>query len=83
MAHYNAANNTTIIKAGAPKDTLTQNSSYCSALRELEAPSAAPPDERESPQTVEEEPERADPHPDRVESEEPVQRTWWRRVFRR
>ena len=36
---------------------------------------------RESPQTVEE-PERAEPHPATVESQEGVQRPWWRRWFR-
>ena len=36
---------------------------------------------RESPQTVEEEPERAAPRPTTVESQESVQRPWWRRVF--
>jgi excisionase family DNA binding protein len=49
-------------------------------IRELEAPSA-PPEERESPETVEEEPERAEPRPATVESQEPVQRPWWRRMF--
>jgi hypothetical protein len=43
----------------------------------------APPDERESPQRVEEEPERAMPQPTTVESQEPVKRPWWRRVFGR
>jgi hypothetical protein len=38
---------------------------------------------RELPQTVEEEPERAEPRPDTVESQESVQRPWWRRVFGR
>ena len=46
---------------------------------QLEAPSEA----RESPQTVEEEPERAEPRPATVESQETVQRPWWRRVFGR
>jgi hypothetical protein len=42
----------------------------------------SPSDERESPQTVDEEPERAEPHSATVESQEPVQRRpWWRRVF--
>jgi excisionase family DNA binding protein len=36
---------------------------------------------RESPQTVEEEPERAEPRPATVESQEPVRRAWWRRMF--
>ena len=43
----------------------------------------APSDERESPQTVGEEPERAEPRPVTVESQESVQRPWWRRVFGR
>jgi excisionase family DNA binding protein len=38
---------------------------------------------RESPQTVEEEPPRAEPHPDTPGSQEAVQRPWWRRVFGR
>ncbi len=38
---------------------------------------------RVSPQTAEEEPERAEPHTHRVESQETVQRPWWRRVFGR
>jgi excisionase family DNA binding protein len=37
---------------------------------------------RESPETVEE-PERAESGPATVESQEPVRRPWWRRVFRR
>jgi hypothetical protein len=36
---------------------------------------------RESPQTAEEEPERAEPHPATVEAQEGVQRPWWRRMF--
>jgi hypothetical protein len=36
---------------------------------------------RESSETVEEEPERAEPRPVTVESQESVQRPWWRRVF--
>jgi hypothetical protein len=39
---------------------------------------------RESPQTVEEEPQRGrEPRPATVESQEPLQMPWWRRVFRR
>jgi excisionase family DNA binding protein len=38
---------------------------------------------RESPETVEKEPERAEPRPVTVESQESVQRPWWRRVFGR
>jgi hypothetical protein len=43
----------------------------------------APPEARESPETVEEEQGRGRPHSDRVESQEAVQRPWWRRVFGR
>ena len=45
----------------------------------LEAPSEAP----EAAETAEEEPERPEPHPATVESQEGVQRPWWRRVFGR
>jgi hypothetical protein len=38
---------------------------------------------RESPQTVAEERERVEPRPTTVESQEGVQRPWWRRVFGR
>jgi hypothetical protein len=48
-------------------------------LPELEAP----PEEREASETVEEEPVRAEPRPATVESQESVQRPWWRRVFGR
>ena len=46
-------------------------------IPELEAPS----EPRESPETVEEEPERAEPHSAAGEAQEGVQRPWWRRVF--
>jgi len=42
---------------------------------------AASPDERESPQTVEGEPERVEPHSATGEAQEGVQRPWWRRMF--
>jgi hypothetical protein len=35
----------------------------------------------ESPQTVEEEPERAEPRPDAPGDQEGVQRPWWRRIL--
>jgi hypothetical protein len=38
----------------------------------------APPDERESPEAVEEEPEGAGPHPATRSSQEGAQRPWWR-----
>jgi hypothetical protein len=36
---------------------------------------------RESPETVEEERQRAEPRPAAVESQESVQRPWWRRIL--
>ncbi len=41
----------------------------------------APSEPRESPQTVEEEQGRGQPHPDAPGAQEGVQRPWWRRVF--
>ena len=38
---------------------------------------------RELPQTVDKEPERAEPRPTTIESQESVQRPWWRRVLGR
>jgi len=52
---------------------------FADRLRELEAPASS--EARESPQPAKEEPERADPHSATVESQEPVQRPWWWRVF--
>jgi uncharacterized coiled-coil protein SlyX len=46
-------------------------------IPELEAPSEA----RESPETVEEEPERAESRSDAPAPPEGVQRPWWRRIF--
>ena len=47
-------------------------------------PRLADPARRESPETVEEEPDRAaEPRPTTVESQERVQRPWWRRMFGR
>ena len=43
----------------------------------------APSEPRESPETVEEQPERAEPRSVTVDSQESVQRSWWRRVFGR
>jgi hypothetical protein len=44
----------------------------------------APPGERESPETVEEEPERTAPRPATGGAQEGVQRrSWWRRMFGR
>jgi predicted transcriptional regulator len=57
------------------------NEEQARTIRELEAPAEPPLDERETPQTVEEESERAEPRPDTSEAQEGVQRPWWRRVF--
>jgi flagellar motility protein MotE (MotC chaperone) len=43
----------------------------------------APQEASEASETIEEEPERAEPRPAKVESQETVQRPWWRRVFGR
>jgi hypothetical protein len=48
-------------------------------IPEIEAP--APQEARESPETVEEERERAGPHPATVGNQEGAQRPWWRRIF--
>jgi excisionase family DNA binding protein len=47
----------------------------------LEAELEALRDARESPQTVEEEADRAEPHSATVETQEGTQRPWWRRMF--
>ena len=47
-------------------------------MRQLSAP---PHEATDAAETVEEEPERADPNSATVESQEGVQRPWWRRVF--
>jgi hypothetical protein len=43
----------------------------------------APQEPQASPETVEDEAERAEPHPDTLRPQEGVQRPWWRRVFER
>jgi hypothetical protein len=53
------------------------NEEQARTIRQLEAPSEA----RESPQTAEEELDRAEPRPTTVESQESVQKPWWRRMF--
>ena len=52
-------------------------------MRQLTAaPPQKPSETRDSPQTVEEEPERAEPRPDDSGAQEDVQRRpWWRRMF--
>jgi len=41
----------------------------------------APPETRESPETGEEEADRAEPRPGTSEAQEGVRRPWWRRLF--
>ena len=50
---------------------------FADRLRELEGPR----DARESPETVEQEPERAESHSATVGAQEGARRPWWRRVF--
>jgi hypothetical protein len=88
MAQYNAANNTSIIMA---ESTLREGMAEEQRRREeaererddLRRELYALREARESHETVEEEPGRAEPRPATVESEEPVQRPWWRRIFGR
>ena len=54
---------------------------FADQLRELPAP--APREARESPQTVEEERQRAEPRPATGGALEGAQRPWWRRVLGR
>jgi hypothetical protein len=52
-------------------------------LEELRRDLQALRESRESPQTVGDEPERAEPRPAKVESQEGVQRPWWRKLIGR
>jgi hypothetical protein len=53
------------------------------ALERIPPQLEAPSEERESPQTLEEEPERVESSSATEGSQEGVQRPWWRRVFGR
>jgi hypothetical protein len=57
------------------KDTILLN--LTERIPQLEAP----PEERESPQTVEEEPERAEPDSATRGAQESARRPWWRRLL--
>jgi hypothetical protein len=58
------------------------NEEQARTIRELEAPSEPPSDERGSSETAAQEPEGAEPHPDAPGAQEDVlQRSWWRRIF--
>jgi hypothetical protein len=63
------------------KDTILLN--MTEAMKALSPPpQEAPPDERESPQTVEEEHDRTEPHSDAPGAQETTQRrSWWRKFF--
>jgi predicted transcriptional regulator len=64
------------------KDTILLN--MTEAMKALSPPAQEePPDERESPQTVGDGRERAEPRPDSPSPQEGVQRPWWRRVLGR
>ena len=45
-------------------------------------PQEAPSETRESPQTVDEQQGRGEPHSDAPSAQEDAQRPWWRRLFR-
>jgi excisionase family DNA binding protein len=64
------------------RDTIIMN--MTEAMKALSPPSQeAPPDERESPQTAEEEAERTEPQSSTEGRQEGVHRPWWRRVLGR
>jgi hypothetical protein len=70
----------------AERETNRENRRLLAAALErippqLEAPGAA--EARDSTQPVSEGEERVEPRPATVESQEPVQKPWWRRVFGR
>jgi hypothetical protein len=52
-----------------------------SRIPAIEAPASEATEARESPQTVEEEPRRAEPRPATGGAQEGAQRPWWRRWF--
>jgi predicted ArsR family transcriptional regulator len=62
------------------KDTILLN--MTEAMKALSPPSQeAPSDERESPETADEQQGRGQPRPAAGEAQEGVRRPWWRRVF--
>jgi excisionase family DNA binding protein len=61
------------------RDTIIMN--MTEAMKALSPPSQeAPPDERESPQTAEEEQGRGESHPSSRGAQEGAHRPWWRRM---
>src|SRR5687767_7664668 len=62
------------------KDAILLN--MTEAMKALSPPTQeAPSEARESPQTVEEEPDRAESRSATEGAQEDVQRPWWRRIF--
>ena len=68
---------------GQEREANRENRRIIAALTSRIPAIEAPPDERESPQTVEEDRQRAEPRPTTVEAQESVQRPWWRRIVGR
>jgi len=68
---------------GQEREANRENRRIIAALTSRIPAIEAPPDERESPQTVEEDRQRAEPRPTTVEAQEGVQRPWWRRIVGR
>jgi predicted ArsR family transcriptional regulator len=67
---------------GQERDANRENRRIIAALTSRIPAIEAPPEARESPQTVEEEPERAGPRPATGEAQEGTERRpWWRRMF--
>jgi len=63
------------------EDANRENRRIIAALTSRIPAIEAPPDEPGAPETVETEPERAEPRPDAPEQQGSAQRPWWRRVF--
>jgi hypothetical protein len=62
------------------KDTILLN--MTEAMKALSPPARdVPPDERESPETVEEAPDRAEPRSASGRAQEAARRPWWRRII--
>ena len=61
----------------------TANASLGERLRELESPQGTPPEPQESPETVEEAPDRAEPRSATGGAQEGARRPWWRRMLGR
>jgi hypothetical protein len=60
----------------------TANASLSERLRELEPPQGTTPEAPRTPETVEEDPDRAEPRPATGGAQEGAQRPWWRRLLK-